>query len=57
MEKRVPISMKLPPDLLARIERNRLLLEYPPDRTAIAERLFTEWCERIEAEHKKRGRK
>ena len=54
MENRIPIGLKLPPSLIAEVDRARFELEFPADRTAVIERALREWLER-HRETKKRA--
>jgi metal-responsive CopG/Arc/MetJ family transcriptional regulator len=45
MEKRTPISIKLPPSLIAEVDEALRSYEYPPTRTEVIERLLREWVE------------
>lgn len=53
MEKRHPITVKLPPDLLDEVNEIRTAMPVAPTFTACVEVALREWADR----NKKRGRK
>lgn len=43
MKKRIPIGLKLPPDLIEEVDNLRQAHDFPPDRTEIIERALRDW--------------
>lgn len=52
MRKKVPIAVKLDPDLLDRLDKYQSKLSPPVTRTAIIETAVEEWLERREGKRK-----
>lgn len=53
-ENRIQIGVKLPPSLVARVDKIRHSMDFPPDRTDVIERALKEWCDKFDREKKRR---
>jgi metal-responsive CopG/Arc/MetJ family transcriptional regulator len=52
MDKRIQIGLKLPRDLIERIDKAKAALPVEPQRTAVIEAAIEDWLRRFEKTHK-----